>query len=420
MAALTPASSAVRHRPLPLPSASLAPGGHDPALDGVRGLAILLVLVLHFTLYGGMQPATGLERAFYRVAISGWVGVDLFFVLSGFLITGILYDAKGGPGYFRSFYARRSLRIFPLYYLTLFVFFIVLPRLAPADPSLDALAHEAGWYWAYLVNLRVALLRWSPVGLLEHFWSLSVEEQFYLVWPWLVYALRRRPLMVFCCLSFGAALLVRLGLVQAGRPEAAYVLTPARFDTLAAGAFVALAARGPRDMARLQRWAPWAAAAAALGLVILIGWRGGLEAEVRAVQLVGYPLLALLSAAFLGLTLTRPPTSLLRRALASRSLRFFGQYSYALYVIHHPLVLYLRAWGLGVSAWPRLFGSQLPAQLGFIVLGTLLTVLAALLTWHVVEAPFLRLKRLFPYRSPRPAALAAPAPLPGSTSSPAP
>jgi peptidoglycan/LPS O-acetylase OafA/YrhL len=372
-------------------------GGHLPGLDGLRGVAILMVLVLHFTLYGGMQASASLDQLFYRLAIIGWIGVDLFFVLSGFLITGILYDTKGSRHFFRNFYARRSLRIFPLYYFALFVFCVVLPRLAPASPDLVTLAQQSGWYWSYLVNLKVTLEGWSSNGLLEHFWSLSVEEQFYLVWPVALFFLRRRALIGLCLASLAVSLIVRLSLVQVGQSVAAYALTPARLDTLAIGALLALVARGPDGLASLRRWAGPAAGIAAFGLAILIVWRRGLEADDSAVQVIGYPLLAALFGALLSRILTQSPASPLSRIMASAGLRFFGRYSYALYVIHHPLVFFLRRQGISVYAWPKLFGLQLPAQLVFIVFATGLALAGALLSWHLYELPFLKLKRLFPY-----------------------
>ena len=371
--------------------------GHWPGLDGLRGVAILMVLVLHFTHYGGMQASASFDRLFYRVAVAGWVGVDLFFVLSGFLITGILYDSKGSRHYFRNFYVRRSLRIFPLYYLALFVFCVALPRLAPASPDLAALAQQSGWYWTYLVNLKVALVGWSSAGHIEHFWSLSIEEQFYLVWPIVLFCLRRRLLIGLCLASLAVSLIVRLSLVQAGEAVAAYVLTPARLDTLAIGALLALVARGPDGLARLRRWAVPAAGTAALGLAILIAWRQGLDAEDSAVQLIGYPVLAVFFGALLSMILTQPLASPLSQIMSSTGLRFFGRYSYALYVIHHPLVFFLRSQGVSVYAWPRAFGLQSPAQLVFIVCATGLALAGALLTWHLCELPFLKLKRLFPY-----------------------
>ena len=114
-----------------------------PVLDGLRGVAILLVMVYHFVIYGGWQPSGEVEHWLFRLATAGWLGVDLFFVLSGFLITGILVDAKGGGGYFRSFYVRRVLRIFPLYYGFLAAYFVLAPLVSSAG---SALREGQVWY----------------------------------------------------------------------------------------------------------------------------------------------------------------------------------------------------------------------------------------------------------------------------------
>ena len=132
------------------------PGTYIPALDGIRGIAILLVMLHHFTIYGGMQPTATADKLFYLVASAGWCGVDLFFVLSGFLITGILFDTKESSHFFRNFYMRRCLRIFPLYYGSLAVVFIVLPWFMPLGWRFHQLLTEQGWYWVYLSNVLIA------------------------------------------------------------------------------------------------------------------------------------------------------------------------------------------------------------------------------------------------------------------------
>ncbi|MBD0321145.1 MAG: acyltransferase, partial [Gemmatimonadetes bacterium] len=172
--------------------------GHLPALDGLRGVAVALVVLLHFTLF---VPAGPVESFFSRGVGTGWMGVDLFFVLSGFLITGILYDSRDSPAYFRNFYARRSLRIFPLYYAYLFAIFAVLPRVqagaaGPAEESARI------WVWTYLSNVLFARGGWEVMpGHTTHLWSLAVEEQFYLLWFAAVVMAPRRwllPTIVGC------------------------------------------------------------------------------------------------------------------------------------------------------------------------------------------------------------------------------
>src|SRR3954469_3281007 len=117
--------------------------GHLPGLDGLRGVAILLVMAVHFV--GGATPHTGAERLAVKVGSFGVLGVDLFFVLSGFLITGLLLDAKGAPHYFRNFYARRTLRIFPLYYAVLAAFFLIAPLFTTLTPLMEEARHKQGW-----------------------------------------------------------------------------------------------------------------------------------------------------------------------------------------------------------------------------------------------------------------------------------
>src|SRR5262245_30496387 len=179
---------------------------HIPALDGLRGLAILLVLLVH-TYYpaGGIaRHQSTLDRACLHVCGLGWCGVDLFFALSGFLITGILLQAKGGEDALRNFYLRRALRIFPLYYLVVLARLFILPGRA-FDPW------ESTSYLLYFSNFwRSAHLAVTPFdNFVGPTWSLAVEEQFYLLWPLLVFLLSRRSLLILCVVLLGAAPLAR-------------------------------------------------------------------------------------------------------------------------------------------------------------------------------------------------------------------
>jgi peptidoglycan/LPS O-acetylase OafA/YrhL len=181
---------------------------YSPALDGLRGIAIILVLLHHYTI---LDPITPGEELLAQTVLIGWAGVDLFFVLSGFLITGILIDARGSNRYFSSFYARRTLRIFPLYYLIAFVTLLVLPRFA----NLHALLAGSGapteqWpYWLYLTNFAIASRDDFLHGVLDITWSLAIEEQFYLVWAVVVWLCRPQALGWLCALIVVAAPVAR-------------------------------------------------------------------------------------------------------------------------------------------------------------------------------------------------------------------
>ncbi|HZJ61945.1 MAG TPA: acyltransferase [Kofleriaceae bacterium] len=153
-----------------------------PALDGVRGLAILLVLAHNLSPFESTRRLIDLSAGL--TFDFGWVGVQLFFVLSGYLISGILLDTRGAPGYYRAFFGRRVLRIFPLYYGVLFLCLVLLPVLGLAPDALLADRRHSVWLWTYLINWAEPL--GAAIAVFPHFWSLAVEEQFYLVWPFVV------------------------------------------------------------------------------------------------------------------------------------------------------------------------------------------------------------------------------------------
>ena len=215
----------------------------SPRSTRIRGLAILLVLIYHFTLQ--LSGRDIITRVIVKVTSAGWCGVDLFFVLSGFLITGILADSKGAPQRSRNFYARRALRIFPLYYLTLAIIFASLPLVARHFSGVESLDGTWGWLGLYATNLLVAIRgSWFP---LSHFWSLAVEEHFYLFWPAVVFRFGRVTTMKVCIAVVVLAGFLRICLVARGAVLAAYCLTPCRVDSLAIGTASSdsLVIRGP-------------------------------------------------------------------------------------------------------------------------------------------------------------------------------
>jgi peptidoglycan/LPS O-acetylase OafA/YrhL len=368
-----------------------------PALDGLRGIAVLLVLMNN--LYPG-DPQPFADRIAYIVSNTGWTGVDLFFVLSGYLITGILLDTRTDPAYFRTFYARRFLRIFPLYYGFLFAWIAVVALSHWFEPAAArSFLSNQGWYWSYLANFKIARFGWGlglePGG----FWSLAVEEQFYLLWPLVVLWAPPRRLAVICAVMIVTALLFRIGWRLHDPSKQAhlflYVITPARMDALAAGALVATAFElGLAD--RLRRAAPVVAGATLLLLGALFVWRKGLLASDVVVQTAGYSLLAACAAAFVVLAATATAGSRADRVLGHRWLRFFGVYSYGIYVLQAPIrpLLWKKPW---IMSPPQIAGHEAPAAFAILVLLSALATAAAVVSWHLFEQPILRLKSHFPY-----------------------
>jgi peptidoglycan/LPS O-acetylase OafA/YrhL len=374
---------------------------HLPALDGLRGLAILLVLVSHLMLFND-RTGTRLGDSLSALRGLGWAGVDLFFVLSGFLITGILYDTLHDAHYFRSFYMRRFLRIFPLYYG--FLLLMIL------------LAHWQHFSWGGRQYVLLAYLQntglWFPVtdfhpGVwadLDHFWSLAVEEQFYLLWPLLVFLVRRRTRLIALTLFLSAAaLLLRIVLyVHGAAPLTIFMSTPCRMDTLLLGGCVALIIRGD------SQWIPrrWMLPMAFVCAAVIAGWTLlHVHRDVRNAffgATFGYTVIALGCVAMLIATLDESsPAHLFFRWGILRSL---GKYSYGIYVLH---ILIAHVFGTWME---RLLGASMRNFLTPVLHSHVLAVLvefglncgvvflAAYCSYHLYEVHFLRLKRYFGYK----------------------
>ncbi len=397
------------------PAAPPSATHHLPVLDGVRGLAILLVMPSHFwgLAFGiaGKSPGNPLDRFLGRLFGSGWVGVDLFFVLSGFLITGILLDARSSPFYFRNFYARRFLRIFPLYYGFLIVTLVLVPYsgLLSRVAAVDNLRANQWWYWTYTTNIGYAFTGLSFTGTFvqSQFWSLAVEEQFYLVWPAAVLLLRSQRLAALCVVLVFASFGLRVYLASDAASSfaalnAAHVFTPARMDTFALGALLAIAARRGDALRDTARWAPYVAAAAFVVVAALFVANNGLSALDASVQTVGFTALAFLFAAVIAITVTAAPGSVWRRIFSAAPLTWLGRYAYGLYVVHVFIAFFLADRILNLGWMSQVFlrevgGSQAPANIATTATGIAMSAAIAWLSWHLYESQFLKLKRFVPY-----------------------
>ncbi len=381
------------------------PDRRIPVLDGIRGVAILMVMMFHFWLFGTTTGTMLWERVYSTAAGMGWVGVDLFFVLSGFLITGILYDSRGSQHYYRVFYARRTVRIFPLYYASLALFFWIIPFVLThlhhgefSDTHRSTL--ERLFAWSYLLNWYEGLTGFSGVPLpLQHFWSLAIEEQFYFVWPFLVLTLARRRLMALCYGLLALGLVSRVVAYGIHLPMVAYTWTICRADSLAIGAVLALAARNPSDWKIVEKWAPFLAISGFCAVVVSRilnpqSVAGPGHDPTFLLSTFGFSFLGIFFGGCLAMAVSSSEESLLHRFLSSPFLRFFGKYSYCLYVCHVPFIAFCARAGLQSDNLAKLLHNKFLAIVALNCIGFAATIAIALTSWHLFEKQFLKLKDL--------------------------
>lgn len=370
---------------------------HLPVLDGVRGLAILMVLLFHFV--GNAHPTDPIERVIVRVTNYGSYGVELFFVLSGFLITGILYDSAHKQHYFRNFYIRRVLRIFPLYYGALILVFFAAPLIPIFQgPTLDYLSDRQAWAWLYGINIYIAKEGDWAFSYLNHFWSLAIEEHFYILWPLIVYALAGKPkilISVSLAMAVSAMSARLIGSLMGVNWWSMYVLTPFRLDSLALGAFLALAIRQRGGLKLLMHILPWVAATAGAVFAVTLVWS---QSHAQTLPEAGWlpPVRAssiqILLACILLAVVVAPERTATSQFFSSRILIFFGTYSYGLYVYHHFFSYYLSSnqTEFALANW---FGSHLAAIAFQATLGIAASIGLAYVSYEYYEKPFLRLKQ---------------------------
>jgi len=361
--------------------------GHIDSLDGWRGIAILLVVVFHYV-------PRELKNPLEFIASLGWSGVDLFFVLSGFLITGILCDTRESEGYFKSFYMRRVLRLLPVYMLAVAVVLV----------GTHLLSGTRSWvyipFFFYGANIVLAFpsahINFLPHFSCSHFWSLALEEQFYSIWPFVVFYIpRRRTLMTICVAGIVIALSIRVSLLALHAPPwLAFAELPSRMDSLLAGALLSLGIRGREGeqwvKPRTVRWI-FALAAATLGIAIFVS--KSVSFISPAISTFGFSAIAVAGACIIALALI--PNTMASRVGKAGFLRFYGRYSYGLYIWHFLPSPMLASWTIpGLERFPVMLAE-------FIRLAVLLAAftLLSVMSYHLFETHFLRMKSRFAYRT---------------------
>jgi peptidoglycan/LPS O-acetylase OafA/YrhL len=372
-----------------------APDAHHlKPLDGIRGIAILMVLVAHgstlllpFAYGPHPHPWTVIVL---RICVPLGGGVDVFFTLSGFLITGILLRSRNRPTYFSSFYARRALRIFPAYYLTLVVLLLLSLKFHYVEGLMPQGLLTRLSYFFYVANWPIFWQSWAGMGgLLGVYWSLNVEEQFYLIWPTLIRFLKPATMMALCLIGFSLGWLERRWMIDAHGLAFGTMQWPfSRLDGLFLGSALAIYRNQKGKAAPFSFGIYSVIAGAAICAWIAVVHTDELDRMGAHITPWSVTAFALASAGLI--VFAQYPLSAIAKTLSWSPLRLAGRYSYGMYVYH--LLIFRRLGDFVETAT----GASPASALGAWLLVTLATFGVAALSFHFFESPFLRLKRFFP------------------------
>jgi peptidoglycan/LPS O-acetylase OafA/YrhL len=371
-------------------------GKRVPELDGVRGAAVLLILIFHWVGLECNSPL--LPQRLKALLAFGWSGVVLFFVLSGFLIGGILLDEKGADDYFKTFYTRRFWRILPLYgAVCLWSVAVFHSRLSTHAWLFQG---KVPWY-AYLTfgqNFWMAKLCAMNSTQIDGTWSLAIEEQFYLAMPFVIRVVSRKSLHYLLCAGILLAPVIRLALWltldPAIRSTAIYLLTPCRMDALLLGVLAACAVRNPAYwdwMVGHKQILGAASAALAIGILLSasqMGW------NTFVCISYGYTLIALFYLSVLLLAVTQ--SGVVSHLFKFRPLTELGIMAYGLYLFQGPVLGLVH--GLFGRSSPQLTS---PSAIGITLLSGLLLLCLARLSWLCFEKPLLLFGQKQQYRQRR-------------------
>jgi peptidoglycan/LPS O-acetylase OafA/YrhL len=353
-----------------------------PALDGLRGLAILLVVLYH-------------NFGFIKQSFFGWLGVDLFFVLSGFLITSILLKELGTPDYLKNFFIRRVLRIFPLYFLCLIIFLILFPVLGLYKKELAFFVKNQWWLWTYLQNWLYSFYLSDDAKMLTHLWSLAVEEQFYLIWPFVILLVKSPRKLFFIMLAVLVLTILLRSIIWLSQIEdlnytTLYTFT--RIDGICIGSMVALLLRFKPKLISKNMTAIVLALAAMNFIFYFINQSDRNSYPYYA--FVGYTTFCAMFGLLLHEIVTSNDNTIINKILSIKPLRFLGKISYGFYVYHWPVYIMSQLYFFN-SLRDSLNLTDTSSRLGASLLSTGLAFFISVISYNYFERYFLRLKNKF-------------------------
>lgn len=351
-----------------------------PALDGLRGIGCLLVVVYHNFPF------------IHQYLFFGWLAMDIFFVLSGFLITDILLNTFGQKNYLGHFYARRILRVFPLYFTSLIIFILILPKIPGLPIQLGYFVNNQVFFWTFTQNWLLIFYPSHDQFALNHLWSMAVEEQFYLLWPLFV-ALVRKPRILFAFLAILllSFIVLRFWLWIHQIKDLSYYnfYTFTRIDGICIGCMVALLQKiNTRFLGKN------------MSLIVL-----GFAAFNFIFYFVNlqyhdtFPYLALVGFSTFSMIFGLLVYDIINRQTKFFSdifnigiLKFLGRISYGTYIFHWPLYLLIKP---TLTSWASVNVNSFSPQLFASVIATILSYLLGFLSYRYFELRFLRMKKHF-------------------------
>jgi len=354
---------------------------HYPALDGLRGIAILLVVFLH-------------NFGFMNYFFFGWLGVDLFFVLSGFLITNSLLNTMHKPGFLRIFYTRRLLRIFPLFYLLLIICLFILPAIPSLHTDISYYQQNQLWFWSYLQNWLFIFKEPYGDNMLLHTWSLAVEEQFYLVWPFM-FLLVKKPghllMLAIAALLFIIGARYMVWIYQAKDLSYASLYTFTRIDGLCIGCIVSLLLYAyPSFLKRFTSLIVFLMAAVNFGFYFINNYQA---LSLPYLAFAGYTTFAVLFGILVHEAVAGK-SAIVQYLLTLRVLKFFGKISYGLYIYHWPVYFFLFPVFVQLIA-DRTHLNTWYAETVSALTVTLIAILISMVSFEWFEKPILKLKNRY-------------------------